>query len=137
KDQDITYVRIPPRSWWAPDGSVPAQKGVNQFLKVMDNPANYPVLIHCFGGIHRTGAYCAIYRMEYDRWSNDRAINELREGGYTNLDEEWDLLTYLENYQPRWRQSEYEEDAPPMVQRNIPLKNVKHRKKKPGTGSQG
>src|SRR5437868_15287732 len=25
---DIQYVRISPRSWWSPDGSVPAERGV-------------------------------------------------------------------------------------------------------------
>jgi tyrosine-protein phosphatase SIW14 len=70
----------------------------------MDNPDNYPVLVHCFGGIHRTGAYCAIYRMEYEHWSNAQAIAELRAGGYKDLDDEWDLLGYLEQYRPRGQQ---------------------------------
>ena len=64
----------------------------------MDNPDNYPVLIHCFAGIHRTGAFCAIYRMEYEGWTNAEAIEELRACGYSNLDDEWDILGYLEQY---------------------------------------
>ena len=61
----------------------------------MSDPANYPVLVHCFAGIHRTGAYCAIYRMEFDHWTNDRAIDELKAHGYYNLPEEKDILGYL------------------------------------------
>jgi len=99
--EEITYCRISPRNWWAPDGSVPAEEGVQRFREIMDNPENYPVLMHCFGGIHRTGAYCAIYRMEYEHWSNAQAIAELRAGGYKDLDDEWDLLGYLEQYRPR------------------------------------
>ena len=33
--QDIHFVRISPRSWWSPDGSVPAEVGVRQFRAVM------------------------------------------------------------------------------------------------------
>jgi len=102
--EELNYYRIPPRKWWAPDGSVPASKGVRLFLQIMDDPANYPVLVHCFAGSHRTGAYCAVFRMEYQRWPNADAIREVKDFGYSNLDEEWDILTYLEEYRPRWEQ---------------------------------
>ena len=72
----------------------------------MDDPANYPVLVHCFAGIHRTGAYMAVYRMEIDRWDNDAALDELRACGYRHLDDEWDVLGYLESYRPRWKDAE-------------------------------
>ena len=104
--QDIHFVRISPRSWWSPDGSVPAEVGVRQFRAVMDNAANYPVLIHCFAGIHRTGAFCAIYRMEYEGWNNQDAIDELKACGYSNLDDEWDILGYLEQYRRTQGKSE-------------------------------
>ena len=106
---DIEYVRISPRSWWSPDGSVPAEKGVSKFRGVMDDPRNFPVLIHCFAGVHRTGAFCAVYRMEYEKWTNAHALAELRNHGYTHLDDEWDLLDYLENYVPRWQRPEAED----------------------------
>jgi protein tyrosine/serine phosphatase len=67
----------------------------------MDDPRNYPVLVHCFAGVHRTGAYCAIYRMEYEGWSNAEAIAEMRRCGYDDVDAEWDIYGYLEQYQPR------------------------------------
>jgi tyrosine-protein phosphatase SIW14 len=102
--EEITYARISPRVWWAPDGSIPAEEGVRRFREIMDHPENYPVLIHCFGGIHRTGAFCAIYRMEYEHWTNEQAIAEMRACGYRDLDDEWDLLGYLEQNRPRWRQ---------------------------------
>jgi protein tyrosine/serine phosphatase len=103
KAEEITYLRITPERWWASDDSVPAEKGIRRFRAIMDNPANYPVLIHCFAGIHRTGAYCAVYRMEYEHWSNAKAIAEMRDCGYRNIDDEYDLLGYLEQYRPRWQ----------------------------------
>jgi len=104
KAQEIHYVRIPPRTWWAADGSVPAEKGIRRFLRVMDDPQNYPVLIHCFAGIHRSGAFCAVYRMEYQHWSNAQAIAEMKTCGYSHLDDEWDVLGYIEQYRPWPRQ---------------------------------
>ena len=65
---------------------------------------NYPVLIHCCAGIHRTGAYCAIYRMECEHWSNAQALDELHRFGYEHLYDEWDILTYLEDYRPSWKE---------------------------------
>ncbi|HEV3203948.1 MAG TPA: tyrosine-protein phosphatase [Gemmataceae bacterium] len=101
RSEDINYVRIPPRTWWSADGSVPAEKGIRQFLEVMDHPENYPVLVHCFAGIHRTGAICAVYRMEYQDWTNTQAIAEMKACGYNTLEDEWDVLGYIEKYQPR------------------------------------
>ncbi|MFL5327764.1 MAG: fused DSP-PTPase phosphatase/NAD kinase-like protein [Gemmataceae bacterium] len=103
KAQDIRHVRITPRRWWSGDDSPPpADLSVATFLSVMDDASNYPVLVHCFAGTHRTGAMVAIYRMEYERWTNAEAIAELRSNGYKNLDREADVLGYLENYRPRW-----------------------------------
>jgi protein tyrosine/serine phosphatase len=110
--QEINYYRIPPRNWSAPAGPPPVEKGVRKFLHVMADPANYPVLIHCFAGIHRSGAYCALYRMEYEHWSNPAAIAELVEGGYENLPGELDILGYLEDFRPSWRQDSKPEPAP-------------------------
>jgi tyrosine-protein phosphatase SIW14 len=98
--QGLNFYRLPPRAWVATDGSVPAEKGLETFREVMSNPRNYPVLIHCFAGIHRTGAHCAVYRMEFEGWTNDRAIAEMRKLGYNQIDDEWDVLEYLEKYQP-------------------------------------
>jgi protein tyrosine/serine phosphatase len=101
---DINHLRLTPRRWWStPNTPVPADANVARFLATMDDPANYPVLVHCFAGIHRTGSYLAIYRMEYDRWDNAAALEELRANGYEMLDDEFDVYDYLRDYRPRWR----------------------------------
>ena len=81
-------------------GNAPVDDGVDRFLAVMRDPKNYPVLIHCFAGIHRTGAYCAVYRMEMEGWSNEQAIAELKSYGYVNFDIEDDIRGYLTTYRP-------------------------------------
>jgi tyrosine-protein phosphatase SIW14 len=60
-------------------GKIPA---IDEFLKIMDNPESYPVLFHCKAGLHRTGVMAAIYRMEYDGWSRQDAMRELRAHGF-------------------------------------------------------
>lgn len=57
---------------------VPQQHNLDAFFKVMDNPANYPVLIHCFHGVGRAEMYSAIYRIEYENWDKDEARTSTR-----------------------------------------------------------
>ena len=57
---------------------VPTQKNVDTFLKIMDNKDNYPVLIHCYHGVGRAEMYSAIYRIEYENFTNEQARNGVR-----------------------------------------------------------
>jgi protein tyrosine/serine phosphatase len=103
----IRFVRIRPREWTADEtGAIPAQQPVDQFLSVMDDKTAYPILVHCFAGMHRTGSYCAIYRMEYQGWSNVEAMTEMKDLGYTNLDKEGDVQGYLQGYIPRSKRAQ-------------------------------
>ena len=49
-----------------------------EFLKLVNEPANWPVFVHCKGGRHRTGEMTAIYRITYDGWSSDNAYEEMK-----------------------------------------------------------
>jgi tyrosine-protein phosphatase SIW14 len=102
KSEEINFVRILPSRWGDEGGSVPVEAGVQRFREIMSDPHNFPVLVHCFAGIHRAGSYCAIYRMEFEHWSNAQAIAEMKECGYTNLDDELDILSFMEQYRPTW-----------------------------------
>lgn len=57
---------------------VPTQENVNTFLKIMDNKDNYPVLIHCYHGVGRAEMYSAIYRIEYENFTNKEARDNVR-----------------------------------------------------------
>jgi tyrosine-protein phosphatase SIW14 len=107
-NEEIAFYRISPAKWYAEDGPAPVETGVRTFRVIMADPRNYPVLIHCFAGTHRTGAYCAIYRMEQERWTNARALAEMQDYGYVTLDDEWDILGYLEVYQPTWKGPQFQ-----------------------------
>src|SRR5947209_1252053 len=70
RKEEINHFRLPQKAWEAVDGSVPNEVNVVKFREIMNHPANYPVLVHCLAGKHRTGALCAVFRMEHDRWTN-------------------------------------------------------------------
>jgi tyrosine-protein phosphatase SIW14 len=107
KDRNLNHVRIVPRVWGADEtGDVPAEQAIREFLVVMDKHENYPVLVHCFAGIHRTGTMCAIFRMEFHRWPADRAINEMQQCGFEPADMIEDIEGYLRGYVPRWHRAE-------------------------------
>jgi hypothetical protein len=77
---------------------------IDDFLKLCDDPSNYPILIHCMAGLHRTGALTAVYRMEYEGWPVADAMRELRANGYgdrkaTTANDY--IYEYLYLYKPR------------------------------------
>jgi protein tyrosine/serine phosphatase len=57
---------------------VPAQKNLDLFFKIMDDKKNYPVLIHCYHGVGRAEMYSALYRIEYENWTNEDARKGVR-----------------------------------------------------------
>ena len=57
---------------------VPSQKNLDLFFKIMDDPENYPVLIHCYHGVGRAELYSALYRIEFEGWNNDKARTSTR-----------------------------------------------------------
>ncbi len=100
----VRHVRILPRVW-SPDetGELPGEQAVREFLAVMDDPANHPVLVHCFAGVHRTGVLCAAYRMEYQGWSAAAAVAEMEGYGFEPGPGRETIEGYLRAYHPRDR----------------------------------
>ncbi len=54
---------------------------VIEALRIIRN-AEGPILIHCWHGSDRTGLISAMYRIVFQNWSKDDAIEELVKGGY-------------------------------------------------------
>ncbi len=79
----VRYVYIPPDL--IPRRAVRAgehPRAIDRFLEVLDDSANYPVLIHCRAGLHRTGVMTAVYRMEYQGWTPQQALREVKRNGF-------------------------------------------------------
>jgi protein tyrosine/serine phosphatase len=77
---EIAAVNKIPGLQYFNDGSdqVPKQENLDAFFKIMDNKANYPVLIHCYHGVGRAEMYSALYRIEYENWTNEEARKGVR-----------------------------------------------------------
>ena len=57
-------------------------ESVLEAMKILSDPANRPIVIHCQHGADRTGAMMALYRVVVEGWSKDDAIREMNAGGY-------------------------------------------------------
>ena len=76
------------------------------FFEIMDNPANYPVLIHCYHGVGRAELYSALYRIEYEGWDNDKARNSTRFlTKWSSFDLGKEKGDFLHNYKNRIKKS--------------------------------
>jgi protein tyrosine/serine phosphatase len=81
---------------------VPNQKNLDLFFKIMDNKDNYPVLIHCYHGIGRAQLYSAIYRIEYEGWSNEDARHQAAfPFMFSSFDDGKPKGEYLKSYKSR------------------------------------
>jgi protein tyrosine/serine phosphatase len=75
-DLPLKYKRLRFNTWR------PKDEYVSGFLALVSDPANQPVFLHCKHGSDRTGMMCAVYRVVYDGWTKDEAINEWTKGGF-------------------------------------------------------
>jgi protein tyrosine/serine phosphatase len=102
REYGITHVRMP-QADWIPDatGASGGDRNIKQFIDLLADPnTRYPMLVHCFAGIHRTGPYCAVYRMEKNGWTQEEAVAELWAMGTVRTTFSDDLLSYLGSYRP-------------------------------------
>lgn len=86
-----------------PTDQIPEDRTVQEFLKIMDNPGNYPVLIHCHHGVGRSRLFSSIYRIEYENFTNENARAKARlfwELG-SNFSKSSEKGIYLMNYKKR------------------------------------
>lgn len=57
-----------------------------------------PVIVHCWHGSDRTGVFVAAYRIAFEGWTREAALDEFRHGGY-GFHEKWypNLVKLLES----------------------------------------
>jgi protein tyrosine/serine phosphatase len=89
----------------------PAEAAVVQFLKIVNDPANQPVYVHCQGGRHRTGVMTAVYRMTQDGWSADRAYQEMKQFRFEGFPGHPELKKFVYDYYSGIRQHPVIADA--------------------------
>jgi len=89
----MTFYRIPLTT-----SDRPSDAAVTQFLKLVNDPGNWPVYVHCQGGRHRTGVMTAVYRMTQDGWTATRAYNEMRQFKFEGFPGHPELKQFVFDY---------------------------------------
>ena len=104
RELGVNYVECPVGDvWWLCGQRAPGQKvtpaqpyDLSPLWKLIDDPASRPVLIHCQGGVHRTGVVTATAQTvpgswwtDYAKWLADRS------GGQRNRREKVGAKDYL------------------------------------------
>jgi protein-tyrosine phosphatase len=80
--------------------AAPTDAQVAQFFKIVNDPANQPVYVHCAGGRHRTGTMTALYRMTFDGWTPAQAYNEMKQYRFEGFPDHPVLRNYVYAYHP-------------------------------------
>ena len=87
----VRYEQIPFDTWQV------NETDVVRFLKIVRNPNNQPVLLHCKHGADRTGMMTAIYRIVEQGWRKQDAIAEMAQGGFGYHPIWSNLIRYIEH----------------------------------------
>jgi len=69
----MKYINIP-----MSDKEYPETAKIDQFLKLVDDPATGKFYVHCAGGRHRTGVMGAVYRFNHYNWNYDQVYAEMK-----------------------------------------------------------
>jgi protein tyrosine phosphatase (PTP) superfamily phosphohydrolase (DUF442 family) len=72
----LAYEHIPMTALFLHDDDVV------HFLRVVSDPGNAPIFLHCKRGADRTGLMCAVYRIAVQGWTKDEALAEMTQGGF-------------------------------------------------------
>jgi protein tyrosine phosphatase (PTP) superfamily phosphohydrolase (DUF442 family) len=80
--------------------AAPTDAQIAQFFKIVNDPANQPVFVHCAGGRHRTGTMTALYRMTFDAWTPTQAYNEMKQYRFEGFPDHPVLRNYVYAYHP-------------------------------------
>lgn len=114
----IRFVNIPV-SGWAP----PSNEQVAQFLSLFRNHPNERVFVHCRFGDDRTGVFVATYRMAYENWPAEQAMNEMYYFGFNGF---WhpSMKAFIRDFPARLRTApalvEYRHSDPIVTKCNNP-----------------
>lgn len=103
----MRYVNIP-----MPTKEYPKQEWVDEFLKVVNDPATGKFYVHCAGGRHRTGSMGAVYRFTKYGWNYDQVYEEMKKFDFYTSWGHGDYKKFVQDY---WQR---------MQAKNAPLANA-------------
>ena len=59
-----------------------------------------PIVVHCKHGSDRTGVVIGMYRIIFENWSKEEALDELQNGGYGFHKKYSNIIEYIKNVDP-------------------------------------
>lgn len=78
KTKNFNFYEVEMHAYWIKN------KNVIEALKIINN-APKPLLIHCKHGSDRTGLIVAMYRIIFEDWTKEKAIDELKKYGFHTI----------------------------------------------------
>ncbi len=92
KGLGLRYAHIYCKAWH------PEDEDTVKFLKILEDPANHPVFVHCQEGADRTGCVVAVYRIVEQGWTLEQAVEEMHDFGFHPV---WFVIEdYLDGFNP-------------------------------------
>lgn len=76
----MRLVSIPGNGW-----SPPTDEQVAQFLSLFQEHPRQRIFVHCWFGGDRSGVFLAVYRMTFDHWAPQRAVQEMKAFHFKSL----------------------------------------------------
>ena len=95
----MTYVNIPMIAKKYPEAAQ-----VEQFIKLVDDPATGKFYVHCAGGRHRTGAMGAVYRFNHYNWNFDQVYAEMKKYDFYTRFGHGDFKKFVQDYAVSYQQ---------------------------------
>ena len=103
----VQYVELPVGDVWsmcgvpAPGQATAEPADLSTLWSLLDQAHQRPVLLHCEGGVHRTGVAVAMYRIRYQGWDAEDAIREMSLFGFNVQKEKFaSVLDFLRTMEP-------------------------------------
>jgi tyrosine-protein phosphatase SIW14 len=56
----------------------PTDDQIARVISLLNDPAQWPIYVHCRRGADRTGTVIACYRIAHDQWDNNKALDEAK-----------------------------------------------------------
>lgn len=89
----MTYINIP-----MSDKDYPETSQIEQFMKLIDDPATGKFYVHCAGGRHRTGVIGAVYRFNHYNWNYDQVYAEMKKYDFYTRWGHGEMKTFVKDY---------------------------------------
>jgi len=89
----MKYINIP-----MSDKEYPETAKIDQFLKLVDDPATGKFYVHCAGGRHRTGVMGAVYRFNHYNWNYDQVYAEMKKYDFYTRWGHGEMKKFVQDY---------------------------------------